>query len=155
MGFILALAALGFAYYAISPLFRVVEMHDPLPAAQNQKDDGEEIATSAAETLPSPNGTAPVIGTLGHPAEGTARVISADGKKYLRYENFKTINGPDIYVYLSKDLEAKEFISLGKVKATVGDINYEIPEGVDPGEYPYALIWCKTFGVLFNSAKIY
>ncbi len=157
VGSIAVLVVLGFAYYAISPLFRVVEMHDPLPTAQNQKNDEGETAPSVAETLASLTGTAPapVTGTLGHPAEGTVRVVEADGKKYLRYENFKTINGPDIYVYLGKDLEAKEFISLGKVKATVGDINYELPEGVDLREYPYALTWCKTFGVLFNSAKIY
>jgi hypothetical protein len=41
------------------------------------------------------------------------------------------------------------------VKATEGNINYEIPEGVDPREYPYVLTWCKAFGVLFNSAKVY
>ena len=50
---------------------------------------------------------AEVIGTTGHPASGTARLVEVDGNKYVRYENFKTLNGPDIFVYLAKDLEAK------------------------------------------------
>src|SRR3989344_8688842 len=34
--------------------------------------------------------TSPVVGTFGHPASGTARLIEAEGKSYVRYENFKT-----------------------------------------------------------------
>lgn len=78
---------------------------------------------------------AEVKGTSGNPASGRTRVIIADGKKYLRYENFKTINGSDIFVYPSKDLEAKEYIDLDRVRATEGNINYEIPENIDPRDY--------------------
>ncbi len=95
-----------------------------------------------------------VTGTVGHPASGTVKIVRADGKEYVRYENLKTINGPDIFVYLSKDMGAKEFVNLGKVKSTEGNSNYEIPAGTNPAEYPYVLIWCKQFGVLFNSAKL-
>ncbi|OGI14384.1 MAG: hypothetical protein A2878_00640 [Candidatus Moranbacteria bacterium RIFCSPHIGHO2_01_FULL_54_31] len=95
-----------------------------------------------------------VTGTPGHPASGTVRIVTADGKRYVRYENFRTINGPDIYIYLSKDIAAKEYIDLGRVKATEGNINYEIPAGTDVAEYPYVLTWCQAFGVLFNSAKV-
>ncbi len=95
-----------------------------------------------------------VIGTAGHPASGTVRIVEADDKKYVRYENFKTINGPDIYVYLAKDLDAKEFVNLGRVRATEGNINYEIPAEVNVTDYPYVLTWCEAFGVLFNYADI-
>ena len=98
---------------------------------------------------------APVIGTVGHPAEGSAFIVESEGKRYVRYENFKTINGPDLYVYLAKTPDAKEVVSLGLLRATEGNVNYEIPDGVDPKDYPYALVWCKQFGVLFNSAKLY
>ena len=124
-------------------------------------DTGNQSATDSArgsDSTESPREEstvpAPVLGTAGHPAKGTARVIVSNGKQFLRYENFKTINGPDIFVYLSKDLEAKKFIDLGPVRATEGNVNYEIPENVNPKEYPYALVWCKAFGVLFNSAKV-
>jgi hypothetical protein len=130
---------LGVAYYGISPLFRNVRVDETLSGASVQKMEDR----------------AEVVGTIGHPASGFARIISADGKQYLRYEDFKTINGPDIYVYLAKDPDAKEFVNLGRVRATEGNINYEIPAGVDPHEYPYALTWGDSFNVLFNSAKLY
>ena len=141
---IVGLGILAFAYYAISPLFRNIKANDALPTSTSTIGQTQDISTSAAE----------VTGTAGHPASGTARVVQTGGKTYLRYENFKTINGPDIYVYLAKDLGAKNFVSLGQVRATEGNINYEIPAGVNPSDYPYVLTWCKTFGVLFNSAKI-
>jgi hypothetical protein len=132
------LLAFGIAWYGLSPLFITIKVDDALP----------EAAVPIAQA-------APIIGTVGHPAEGSAAIIEADGKQYLRYENFKTINGPDLYVYLAKTPNAKEFVDLGLLRATEGNVNYEIPSGVDPKDYPYALVWCKQFGVLFNSAKLY
>ncbi len=144
---IVVVLILGFGYYAISPLFINVKVDEALPQQSSS------LATTSHAMAGAAAGD--VMGTLGHPASGTARIVSSEGKNYLRYENFKTINGPDIYVYLAKDLDAKEFVSLGKVRATEGNINYEIPAGVDPKDYPYALTWCKTFAVLFNSAKLF
>lgn len=125
----------GVGYYAISPLFNNIKVDEALPG---------KVASPATQ----------VTGTVGHPASGIVRVIEADGKQYVRYENFKTINGPDIYVYLSKDLDAKEYVSLGKVKATEGNINYEVPAGTNASDYKYVLTWCKTFSVLFNYGQI-
>ncbi len=133
---VLAIPLLAFAYYAISPLFITIEMNESAP----------ESADTDTSLL------APVIETPAHPASGTVRIIEADGKTFVRYENYETINGPDIYVYLAKDIDAKEFVNLGRVKATQGNVNYEVPEGVDISEYRYVLTWCKAFGVLFNSA---
>ena len=142
----------GIAYYALSPLFRNTRVDEQLPPAPPSAPATGNHAQSGS---PGDSASAAVEGTPGHPASGTVRVVAVGDKQYLRYENFKTINGPDIYVYLSKDLGAKEFINLGAVRATEGNINYEIPDTVNPRDYPYALVWCKTFGVLFNSAKVY
>ncbi|HYF29294.1 MAG TPA: DM13 domain-containing protein [Candidatus Paceibacterota bacterium] len=142
IGLIGAAAALAFGWYAVSPLFNPLKTDEALP---------ESAAPMMAETREMA-GT--IVGTPGHPSSGTVRIVSADGKQYVRYENLKTINGPDIYVYLSKDLGAREYVELGKVKSTEGNANYEIPAGVDPADYRYVLIWCKQFGVLFNSAEI-
>lgn len=95
-----------------------------------------------------------IIGTPGHRASGTVRLVSTEGGDVVRYENFSTVNGPDLFVYLANDLEATEFINLGALKATDGNINYTVPPGTDTKKYPYVLVWCKQFGVLFNSAKI-
>lgn len=95
-----------------------------------------------------------VTGTPGHAAGGTARLISTSAGNVVRYENFSTVNGPDLFVYLATDLQATNFVSLGRLKATEGNINYTVPADVDIKKYPYALVWCERFGVLFNSAKI-
>lgn len=141
---ILVLGGLWFAYYAISPLFRSVKIDEAVP----QMPDAEDVQSEQQIVL------APVIGTTGHPASGTVRVIEADGKSYIRYENFKTINGPDLYVYLAKDLDAKDFVSLGTLRATEGNVNYEIPESVNLEEYQYVMTWCRQFSALFNYADI-
>ena len=144
----------GIGYYAISPLFHNIKVDEALPTTSTSttKDPMKHDATDAEPVMT--HGAGAVTGTAGHPASGTARIIEADGKKYIRYENFKTINGPDIYVYLAKDLDAKDYVSLGVVKATEGNINYEIPSGTNLADYKYVLTWCKTFSVLFNSAQI-
>jgi hypothetical protein len=91
-----------------------------------------------------------------HDAQGKAYTIPLeDGRDFLRLENFKSTNGPDLYVYLSTDKDASEFVNLGKLKANSGNQNYEIPNKVNLVEYNQVLIWCKAFGVLFGSAEIF
>lgn len=151
LGGVVLAGVLWFAYYAISPLFINIQVDEALP--------GREMTESPAsapsqEVSPIQSATAPVVDTPAHPASGFVRLIETGGKTYVRYEDYKTINGPDIYVYLAKDLDAKEFVDLGKVRATEGNINYEVPAGIDIDAYPYVLTWCKQFGVLFNYADL-
>lgn len=131
------LVALTLGWYGISPIFITVELDEAAPEQM-------EMETEAAQ----------VVGTTGHPASGVVRVIEADGKTYVRYEDFETLNGPDLFVYLAKDLNADEFVNLGRLRATEGNINYEVPPGVDVDEYPFVLVWCRAFGVLFNYADV-
>jgi hypothetical protein len=161
--FVIAIA--WFGYYAISPIFMNNRLDEALPESSSSTAGNEEKNRPGDVVMSKQDGqvgednleTSPaqISGTTGHPASGTARIVNADGQRYLRYENFKTINGPDIFVYLSKDLDAKDFVNLGQVKATEGNVNYEIPDNIDPRDYPYALVWCKQFSILFNSAKLY
>lgn len=166
VGGVIALVVIGVGYYGISPLFRNIKVDEALPGqgdamhtdesmmhntTTSEMMDKEEAGEAMMHASDTP---VEIMGTPAHPASGTVRIVQADGKNYVRYENFKTINGPDIYVYLSKDQDAHDFVNLGKVKATEGNINYEIPADVDPSQYSYVLTWCKTFGVLFNYARI-
>jgi len=185
---IIVIAILGFAYYAISPLFRNKEVHDALPEAVvkttpdpldntdsmpadlereveiidignsdgGNTEEKELVSESPREETPIPVETksARVLGTSGHPAEGTARVIETTEGIIVRFENFKTINGPNLHVYLSKDLEAKDFVDLGPIRGTSGNINYTVPNDINITEYKYVLHWCVPFRVLFNSAEI-
>ncbi len=90
-----------------------------------------------------------------HETEGDVRVIKLeDDSQYVRFENFKSTNGPDLYVYLATDDNASDFVNLGSLKGNVGNQNYEIPEGVDLSKYNKVLVWCKAFSVLFGSAEL-
>ena len=90
-----------------------------------------------------------------HKAEGIAKVINlADGRTFLRLENLKTTNGPDLYVYLSIGKDASDIVNLGRLKGNIGNQNYEIPAGADLSKYNTVLIWCKAFSTLFGSAKL-
>lgn len=151
---IVAILIAWFLYYTISPLFINIRADEALPVVTSQNATStvaeNQIVAVNYETAPKQ-----LIDTPLHPASGTVRVVQSGPAHFLRYENFKTINGPDIYVYLSKDINATDFVNLGPVKATEGNVNYEIPAGVDPREYPYAIIWCEQFNTLFNSALLY
>ncbi|QQR64796.1 peptide-methionine (R)-S-oxide reductase MsrB [Candidatus Kaiserbacteria bacterium] len=139
----LGLVVLGFLFYAFSPIFKTVHLTEDAPMTNS----------SASSTLMSSEiQEYPIVGTEGHPAEGVVKLIDSPEGMIVRYENFKTINGPDLFVYLSKDLEGKEFVNLGEIRGTEGNINYTIPSEVDILEYRYVLTWCKQFGVLFNYA---
>ena len=88
-----------------------------------------------------------------HKAEGVAKVINlADGRTFLRLENLKATNGPDLYVYLSTDRDTSDIVNLGRLKGNIGNQNYEIPTGTDLSKYNTVLIWCKAFSTLFGSA---
>lgn len=138
---LVCLTAIFIAYYLISPLFITTRLDEEMPRSPAEKDTFEILF--------------PVVGTAGHPASGRVRLVNDDdGKLFVRYENYKTINGPDIFVYLAKDLDAKEYVSLGRVKATEGNVNYEVPTGVDIRDYRYVMTWCRAFGVLFNYAEL-
>ena len=90
-----------------------------------------------------------------HNAEGIAKLIQVgDGTNILRLENLKATNGPDLYVYLSADKTASDFVSLGRLKGNMGNQNYEIPNGTDLTKYNNVLIWCRAFSVLFGSAQL-
>ena len=91
-----------------------------------------------------------------HNAEGQVKVLKLNDStnNFLRLEDFKATNGPDLYVYLSTDKSASDFVNLGRLKGNVGNQNYEIPEGTDLSRYPTVLIWCQAFSVLFGSTEL-
>ena len=90
-----------------------------------------------------------------HDAQGIAKVIPVEsGGNVLRLEDLVVTNGPDLYVYLSTDKSASDFVNLGRLKANIGNQNYPIPDGTDMSKYDTVLIWCRGFSVLFGSAEL-
>ena len=126
------------AYYLISPAFIVVELNEEMTA------EGQEVEILHETPFQE----------RAHEVKGTLKVFKENGKTILRFENFESINGPNLHVWLSKDLEATDYLDLGPLKGTKGSFNYELPEGVDIKEYKYVLIWCVPFKVLFSFAQL-
>ena len=125
--------------YAAGPLFFDVEVNEEMPAS----------------TLAIPMGNFVGVGDGIHDAQGEVLIIEADdGSKFLRFENFRASNGPDLFVYLATDETASDFVNLGSLKGNIGNQNYLIPPGVDLANQDTVLIWCKQFSVLFGSAKL-
>ena len=101
------------------------------------------------------SGTFVGVGDGIHDAQGTAKTIPLEnGNSVLRLEDFKSTNGPDLYVYLATDDRASEFVNLGSLKANNGNQNYDIPVDTDLTKYDNVLIWCQAFGILFGSADL-
>lgn len=97
---------------------------------------------------------------VAHHGSGNAKLVDLGESKILRLENLDVLNGPDLRVLLSKSPtvashdDLGEYIEVGKLKGNKGNQNYAIAAGVDLSEYRTAVIYCKPFQVVFNSALL-
>ena len=97
-----------------------------------------------------------------HPTQGQVEVLGdGTGQRFLRFEDFRTDNGPDLNVYLSAappDAPVGQFtdvyVDLGDLKGNVGSQNYEIPRDLDLDLYSTVVIWCVRFSVIFGAAEL-
>ncbi|WP_149240235.1 DM13 domain-containing protein [Dyadobacter sp. 32] len=94
------------------------------------------------------------MGIGGETVSGSAKIITNDGKHSLVLDDFKTNNGPDLHVYLSKEATPKDFIDLGLLKSVSGTQVYPITGMPDFTKYKYALIHCQQYNHLFGSALL-
>ena len=131
----LALVILGGGAYVLFTLQSGDELHELSPK------DGVVVAQSDFQRRI-------------HSVAGEALLIEHDGQKTLRFEDFQTDNGPQLHIYLAKDLGAKDFVDLGPIRATRGDVNYVVDPAIDVAEYDKVLVWCVPFGVLFSYADL-
>ncbi len=130
-------------------------------SAESQVDDAPEEAApdnAASEFTPIAIATGEFMGADDfHFGRGQALLIeTAPGRYTLRFENFSVRNGPDLFVYLSPDPHGygENALELGRLKATDGSFNYEIPPGTDVSRFKSVIVWCKPFSVLFASAPL-
>lgn len=85
---------------------------------------------------------------------GNAVLHLQSGQYTLALENVVISNGPDLHVYLSKEIQPVNFIDLGKLKSTAGNQLYIISGTPDFSIYKYALIHCQQYNHLFGSASL-
>ncbi len=85
---------------------------------------------------------------------GMATVYKQDGSLVLALKNMNISNGPQLHVYLSKEVQPVNFIDLGPLQSTLGNQLYNITGSPDLAQYKYALIHCKKYNHLFGSARL-
>lgn len=174
---IIALAiGLPSAWYLGSPLFIRTALNEPGPtaaptaslSATATPDAGGSSASpvtsseSSTAAPTTPQLAAPRTGTFTgaddfHFGSGTATLIeTAPGAWTIRFDNFSVRNGPDLYVYVSTDATgyANGALEVGKLRATDGNFNMDLPAGVVPDGAASIVIWCKQFAVQFAAAPL-
>jgi hypothetical protein len=100
--------------------------------------------------------------SLGHTTSGRAAVLEVDGgRRFLRLDDLRTSNGPDLFVYLSatpadgpRDAFDDEFLSLGRLKANQGNQNYAIGARTRLDRYRSVVIWYRRFTYAFGAAEL-
>jgi hypothetical protein len=86
---------------------------------------------------------------------GSAKIYLKSNNQYiLALENFNSSNGPDLHVYLSKEVLPVNYIDLGRLQSVSGNQQYPLTGSINFSEYKYALIHCQQFNHLFGSAEL-
>ncbi len=162
------LAIFGFLWFEPHKLFVEERVDEAAPGAQagnmagpagQRSEMGSEMKAAAGSPEIVAQGD---FISLEHQSSGRALVVeTADGRRFLRFEDFSTSNGPDLVVYLSaKPATAdwygydRDFVDLGALKGNIGDQNYAIPQDVDLDRYRSAVVWCRRFTVGFAAAPL-
>lgn len=97
-------------------------------------------------------------------ADGDVTVFEdADGSKYVRFEDFTMVNGPDLRVVLSTTANPASIadarldlsdIDLGELHGTLGSQNYEIPATIELDDYASVIIYSRELDILYSYASI-
>jgi hypothetical protein len=150
------LAAFVLLYFEPQKLFIDDVVHEPPPALPAPA-SGAAPAAPATRTL-----STGAFRSYEHASSGHARVLALrDGRRYVRFEDFRTSNGPALKVYLSAapatgpgDAFDDRYVDLGDLKGNIGEQNYVIPRDVDLTRYRSVVVWCARFHVPFAAAAL-
>ncbi len=86
---------------------------------------------------------------------GTAEIFRNQDETFeVKLTDFTTTNGPDLYVYVSREAMPVNFISLGKLTSTNGNQVYAVPGIPDFTQYKYVVIHCQKYNHLFGHALV-
>lgn len=168
---VIAAIAFGLVWFQPQRLFIDKRLDEALPEvageADRQTDQGGSATSPGTQVAPDEKVGPRILRkgsfrSLEHATSGKASIVRLeDGRKFLRFENLATSNGPDLRVYLSEvpasdDWYAygERFIDLGPLKGNLGSQNYLLPGGTDLSRYESAVVWCRRFTVGFGVAPL-
>jgi hypothetical protein len=139
--------------------------HDALPTFVATRTAA--VATQTAGPQPTSMPTPLVLmgafvsGGQGDFAAGKATVgVTTTGTLELALTNFSASNGPDVYVYLSREAspttsaQVMNGYEVGKLTATAGDLRYTLPASLDLRQYRSVVVYCKSFSIIFGYANL-
>lgn len=135
--------ALFFSFFFVI-LFSACKKNNTPETILNEMTDTTAVLKYSGVFASGPYGT----------VSGEAKIFKTGTKYELKLMSFSGSNGPDLRVYLSKEMNPVTFIDLGALKATGGNQVYEKTGTVDFTEYRYALIHCRQYNHLFGWALL-
>lgn len=178
-GFVIGLLVITFAlvigyagyrqYFAAPPAVQTEHpiRGDELMEAVAQMNDA--LATTPFPSLPPAKDKVNITQTLmqgefknlNYMAEGAVKV-GKEGNAYVVVfdTNFKTPNGPDLQVYVTKNTapttreDIAQGVLIGKLKSTSGVQKYRIPDGINIDDVRSITIHCKAFNVPWAWASL-
>lgn len=164
---IVGVVVLLIGWWLISPLFLDEAVEEGLPPTSLDATVEDEAEVDEATKSPSADQDDETVaesldlsgvfvdGEKNYETSGTIQTIRAEDGLYLRFEDFQTTNGPDLFVYLIQPgMETTEGISLGSLKGNTGNQNYLVPEDVDLTQYSTVVIWCRAFDADFGFGEL-
>ncbi len=95
--------------------------------------------------------------------KGQWNIVQQDGQTVIRFsDDFKTKNGPDLKIFLSKQNIAQvngrnatqDSVLVGLLKSPKGGQDYVLPAGIDVNEFQTVLIHCEKYSVLWGGGTI-
>lgn len=119
-------------------------------------------ATPSKTTVAAPVAGSGSFKAAEHPTQGKVSVVTEQGKRYLKFdENFKTDNGPDVFVILYRSdappqsgIKEKDYVSIARLQKIRGSQRYALPENVKLADFRSVAIWCRKFNATFGYAPL-
>lgn len=131
---------IGFAVFLLS----CVKENTPVVPVENPVDTSMAISRFSGTFGNGPYGA----------VSGNARIYLVNNQHILALENFSSSNGPDLHVYLSKEVQPVNYIDLGRLQSVSGNQQYPLTGNIDFSSYKYALVHCRQYNHLFGSAEL-
>ena len=97
-----------------------------------------------------------------HWGKGTATIYQlSEQQRILRFQDYSSARGGDMFVYLSRDPEPRtavevgvDFLDLGRLKGNIGNQNYNLPANLDLSRYRSVVIFSRQFNTVMTVANL-